>query len=63
MPARWHAVPAVEVDPEEDRFDEERQPFERERQSEHVTEPAHQAGPQQAHLEAEHGARDCADRE
>ena len=65
--ARWrrrrHPAPAVEVDAEEDRLDEERQPLERERQPKHVAEPAHQTGPQQTHLEAEDGSGHRADRE
>ena len=63
VPPRRHPAPPVEVDAEEDRLDEERQPLERERQPEHVAERAHQPGPQQPHLEAEHGPRDGADRE
>ena len=41
--ARRHPVPAVEIDAQEDGLDEEGQPFERERQAEHVAEAAHQA--------------------
>ncbi len=51
--ARRHAVPAVDVDPDEDRLDEEREPLEREAQPEDRAERAHEAGPQQAHLEAQ----------
>src|SRR5689334_559205 len=39
------APPAVQVDAEEDRLDEEGQSLERERQPEYVTELAHQPGP------------------
>ncbi len=53
---RRHPAPAVEVDAEEDRLDEERQPLEGERQPEHVAEAAHQPRPEHSHLEAEHRA-------
>jgi hypothetical protein len=56
-------VPAVEVDAQEDRFGEERQALERERQPEDIAEAAHQSRPQQPHLEAEHRAGDGADGE
>jgi hypothetical protein len=63
VPSRWHPAPTVEVDADEDRLDEERYPLESERQSKNVTEPAHQPGPQQAHLKAEDGAGHSTDGE
>ena len=59
----WHAFPAVEVDAEEDRLEEERDALQRERQPDHVAELAHELRPQQAHLEAEDRARHRADGE
>src|SRR3954449_13479609 len=52
---RAHAVPAVDVDRDEDRLEEEEQPLDREWDAEGCAEAAHQPGPQQAQLEREHG--------
>ena len=54
--ARVQAIPAEDVDRDEDRLEEEREPLDRERQPEHVAEPPQQARPQQAHLERQHRA-------
>ena len=51
--SRRQPVPAVDVDRDEDRLDEERDALEREPQAEHRSEPGHEARPQQPHLEAE----------
>ena len=61
--ARRQTSPTVEVDAEEDGFDEEGDALDRERQAEDVAEATHQPRPQQAHLEAEHGARHGTDGE
>jgi hypothetical protein len=61
--ARRQPIPRVQVDAHEDRFEEERDPLQREGQPHHLTVGAHQAGPEQPHLEAEDGARDGADPE
>jgi hypothetical protein len=50
--------PSVQIDRREDGFEEEEDPFESEGESEHCAVPAHQAGPQQPHLEGEDGPRD-----
>jgi hypothetical protein len=57
------ALPAVDVDGDEDRLGEEEDALERERKPEHVAEAAHELGPEQAHLEREHRPRDRADHE
>jgi hypothetical protein len=41
-------VPAVEVDPEEDRLEEEREGLKRERKTDHAPPPAHEPGPEEA---------------
>ena len=51
--SRREPIPAVDVDRDEDRLDEERDGLEREPQAEHVPERGHEARPQQPHLEAE----------
>jgi len=56
-------VPAVGVDPHEDRLDEEREPLEREAEAEDVAEVPHPHRPQQAHLERQDRPGDHADRE
>ena len=58
-----HAVPAVEVDAEEDRLGEEGEPLEGERHADDRAGELHEAGPEEAQLEREHGAGDRADRE
>ena len=63
MRAAADAVPGVEVDPEEDRFGEEREPFERERHADDRAGEAHEAWPEQPELERENGARHGADGE
>ena len=58
-----HAVPAVDVDRDEDRLDEERESFEAEGEAEDVPERGHEVRPQQAHLEREDRPGDDTDRE
>ena len=50
------AIPAVEVDPEEDRFGEEREPLERKRHADDRSGESHEVRPQEPELEREHGA-------
>src|SRR5262249_58399478 len=52
MQAGRHAPPAVDVDPDEDRLEEEREAFDREAEPEHAPQRAHEVRPQQTHLEA-----------
>ena len=54
--------PPVQVHPDEDRFQEEEDSLQREREADRRPEPAHQARPQQAHLVRQHGPRHRADR-
>jgi hypothetical protein len=61
--ASAHAIPPVQVDPEEDCFREERKPFERERHADDGPGKAHEAGPQEPELEGEDGSRDGSDGE
>ncbi len=61
--ARRHPVPAVDVDPDEDRLDEEREALQREPEPEDRSERPHEARPQQAHLEAQDRPRHDAARE
>ena len=61
--ARRQAVPAVDVDRDEDRLEEEREALEPERDAEHVAERRHELGPEQPELEREDRARHDADRE
>ena len=61
--ARRQAVPAVDVDRDEDRLDEEREALERERQAEDVAVGGHELRPQQPELEREDRPRHDADRE
>ena len=56
-------VPAVDVDGDEDRLEEERARFDVEPQAEHVAELAHEAGPEEPELERQHRAGDRADGE
>ena len=56
-------LPAVDVDREEDRLGEEEDALDREGDPEGVAEALHEARPEQAELEAEHGAGDGADGE
>ncbi len=56
-------VPAVDVDGDEDRLEEEEDPLDREADSEGVTEAAREPRPQQAELEGEDGAGHRADGE
>ena len=53
MHSRREAIPAVDVDRDEDRLEEEREALEREAEPEDLAEAGHESGPQQAHLEAE----------
>ena len=57
------AVPAVEVEPEEDGLDEEGKPFGRKGQPDDAAGVAHEAGPEQSQLEGEDRAGDGADGE
>ena len=57
------ALPAVDVDRDEDRLDEEEDALDREGRPEDVAEAAHELRPQQAELEREHRAGDRADGE
>lgn len=61
--AGGEAVAAVEVEAEEDGFDEEREAFEAERHADDGAGVLHEARPEQAEFEAEHGAGDGADGE
>ena len=56
-------VPAVGVDPDEDRLQEEREPLDREPEPEHAAERGREVRPQQPHLEAQDRAGDHPDRE
>ncbi len=56
-------VPAVDVDRDEDRLDEEGETLDREREAEDLAELLHELRPQQAELEREDRAGDDADRE
>ena len=60
---RRQSVPAEDVDRDEDRLEKERDPFDGERQPEHVAEAAEQPGPEDAQLEREHRAGHRAHRE
>ena len=60
---RRHAVPAVEVDAQEDRLQEEREALDGERHPEDRAGERHEARPQQAQLEREHRAGDRSHRE
>ena len=60
---RGEAVPAVHVDRDEDRLDEEREGLERESEPEDVAESGHEAGPEKPELEAEDRSRHDADGE
>ena len=62
MRAGRQAVPAVDVDRDEDRLDEEGRALERERHPEHLAPLLHELRPQEAELEREDGAGDDADR-
>ena len=55
--------PPVEVDPGEDRFEEEEQPLDPEGKPQHHSVPVHQPRPQQAHLERKHRPGHRADRD
>jgi len=59
-PAR-QPLPAVQVDPGEDRLEEEEDPLEAERHAQHRAVGAHQPRPQQPHLERQHSPRDRSD--
>jgi hypothetical protein len=60
---RAEPVPAVDVDRDEDRLEEERDRLDVERKAEYVAELAHEPGPEQPELEREDGAGHRADRE
>ena len=57
------ALPAEDVDRDEDRLEEEEDALDREQDAEHVAEATGELRPQQAELEREHRARDRAHRE
>ena len=56
-------IPAVQVDAQEDRFGEEREPLEGERHADDRPGELHEARPQEAQLERQHRSRDGTDRE
>ena len=60
---RRHAIPAVDVDRDEDRLDEEREALQAEGKAEDVPERGHEVRPQQAHLERQDRPGHDADRE
>ena len=60
---RRQPVPAVDVDRDEDRLDEEREALDREGEAEDLAPTLHELRPQQAELEREDRAGDDADRE
>ena len=60
---RREPVPAVQVEAEEDRLEEERERLQGERRPEDAAVAGHERRPQQAELERQHGAADRADRE
>ena len=60
---RLQPAPPEDVDRDEDRLGEEEQALECERHPERLAPLAHEARPQQAELEAQHGARHRAHRE
>src|SRR4030081_3204468 len=60
---RTEPVPAIEVQPQEYRFDEERKSFSGERKAEDPTRKRHEAWPQKAELEGQNGTRDSTDGE
>src|SRR5439155_8709008 len=61
--SRREPVPAVDVDPDEDRLEEEREALEREAEAEYVPEARDEVRPEQAELEAQDRAGDDADGE
>ncbi len=61
--ARREPVPAIQIEAEEDRLDEEGVALERERRSDHAARHRHEARPEQPQLEGERGAGHGADRE
>jgi hypothetical protein len=63
MRPRRHAVPAVDVDADEDRFEKEREPLDGESEPEHATERGREIRPEQTHLKAENCAGHHAGRE
>ena len=63
MRPRGEAIPAVDVDGDEDGLDEERKRLKREAQPEHLAEGRHEVRPQKPELEAQDRARDDADGE
>src|SRR6266566_4222845 len=62
MQPRPEPVPAVDVDRDEDRLDEEREALEREAEPEHVAEGRDESRPEQSELEGEDRAGHDADR-
>src|SRR6185437_8050819 len=62
MRARRETVPAVDVDPDEDRLHEEGEALDREAKPEHASEGPGETGPEETHLEAENRAGDDAGR-
>lgn len=63
MDPRRQPVPPVQVHPEEDHLDEERERFQREREPVDLPEPLHQSGPEHSHLERQDRARHRTQRE
>jgi hypothetical protein len=60
---RLEPAPAVQVDGDEDRLEEERPGLDPEAEAEDIAPPAHHPRPQQTELEGQHGARHDADGE
>jgi hypothetical protein len=58
--ALGHAIPAVEVDAQKDRFGEEGDPFQRERHPDDRPRMTHECGPEEAQFEGENRAGDRA---
>ncbi len=63
MGPRTELVPTVQVQAEEDGFEEEREPLKRERHSDNGPRELHERRPQETEFEREHGAGHSADRE
>src|ERR1700682_6271625 len=60
---RTEPLPAIEVEPEEDRLDEKGETFSRERKAEDAARERHEARPEESELEGQNRAGDCADGE
>ena len=60
---RTELLPAIQVQAQEDGFEEKREPLQGERHSDDVARRFHKGGPEQAELERQHRPRHCPDRE